>query len=102
MALPVKNYPRSKFLPELPTSMQFYTIAEVAIILETKVGLIHEWIQKYKLPALQFGSEQHILRIRAQVIRTDHGCIVVGSAKEQDGLFKFENKLVGSFLRVMS
>ena len=66
MPLPVKNYPRSKLLPGLPTSMQFYTIAEVAIILETKVGLVHEWVQEGMLPAVQFGSEQHMLRIRAQ------------------------------------
>ncbi|MCX6080610.1 MAG: hypothetical protein NTW32_13845 [Chloroflexi bacterium] len=50
MPLPVKNYPRSKLLPGLPTSMQFYTIAEVAIILETKVGSVHEWIQVGMLP----------------------------------------------------
>ena len=66
MPLPVKYYPRSKLLPGLPTSMQFYTIAEVAIILETKVGFIYEWIQDVLLPAVQFGSEQHMLRIRAQ------------------------------------
>ena len=66
MPLPIKNYPRSKLLPGLPTSMQFYTIAEVAIILETKVGYIYEWIQDGLLPAVQFGSEQYMLRIRAQ------------------------------------
>lgn len=43
--------------------MQFYTLAEVAIILETKVGLMHEWIQEGLLPAVQFGSEQHMLQI---------------------------------------
>jgi excisionase family DNA binding protein len=65
--------------------MQFYTVAEVAIILETKVGLVHVWIQEGMLPAVQFGSEQHTLRIRAQnlenfidthfrsgLIKTDH------------------------------
>ena len=46
--------------------MQFYTIAEVAIILETKVDLIHEWIREGVLPAVQFGNEQNMLRIRAQ------------------------------------
>ncbi len=66
MPLPVKYYPRSKLLPGLPTSMQFYTIAEVAIILATKVGSVHKWIQEGLLPAVQFGSEQHMLRIRAQ------------------------------------
>jgi hypothetical protein len=66
MPLPGKNYLRSKLLPGLPTSMQFYTIAEVAIILETKVCLVHGWIQDGLLSAIQFGSDKHMLRIRAQ------------------------------------
>ena len=70
MPLPVKNYPRSKLLSGLPTSMQFYSIAEVAIILETKVGLIHEWIQEGLLPAVQFGSEQHMLRKELKIWKT--------------------------------
>ncbi|MCX6064846.1 MAG: diguanylate cyclase [Chloroflexi bacterium] len=69
MPLPVKNYPRSKLLPGLPTSMQFYTIAEVAIILETKIEVVHKWIQEGLLPAVQFGSEKHMLRIRAQDVK---------------------------------
>ena len=61
MPLSVKNYPRSKLLPQLPTSMQFYTIAEVAIILETKVGSVHKWIQDGLLLAVQLSNEKHML-----------------------------------------
>ena len=61
MPLPVKNYPRSKLLPGLLTSMQFYKITEVVIILETKIDLVHERIQEGLLQAVQFGSQQHIL-----------------------------------------
>ena len=61
MPLPVKNCSRSKLHPGLPTSMQFYTIAEVAIILETKVGSVHKWIQDGLLLAVQFSNEKHML-----------------------------------------
>ena len=46
--------------------MQFYTIAEVAVILETRIETIHEWIQEGLLPAVHFGSEEHMPQIRAQ------------------------------------
>jgi hypothetical protein len=69
MPLPVKNYPRSKLLPGLPSSMQFYTIAQVAIIVETRVRLVHEWVQEGILPAIEFGSELQMLRIRAHAFK---------------------------------
>ena len=66
MPLPTRNYPRSKLIPELPTSLQFYSIAEVAIILETNVGAVHEWIKGGLLQSVQFGIEQHMHRVRSQ------------------------------------
>ena len=66
MPLPTRNYPRSKLIPKLPTSLQFYSLAEVGIILETNIGLIHEWIKDGLLPAVQFGNEEHMQRIRSQ------------------------------------
>lgn len=66
MPLPIRNYPRSKLMPGLPTAQQFYSAAEAAIILETSVGEIRNWIQDGRLPSVRFGNEPHLLRIRAQ------------------------------------
>ena len=66
MPLPTRNYPRSKLIPELPTSLQFYSTAEVAIILETNVKVIYAWIEEGLMPSVQFGNEKHMIRIRAQ------------------------------------
>ena len=66
MPLPTRNYPRSKLIPVLPTSLQFYSIAEVAIILETNIEVVREWIKTGLLPSVQFGIEQHMERVRSQ------------------------------------
>ena len=66
--------------------MQFYTIAEVAIILEIKIEGVHEWIQKGMLPAVQFGCEQHMLRIRAQDLED------LIDAHLRGGLFKTDHQ----------
>ena len=65
MPLPIKNYPRSKLLSGLPTSLHLYTVAEVAIILGTNAKMVNEWIKDGLLPAFALGKEKHFLRVRA-------------------------------------
>ncbi len=66
MPQPIKNYPRSKLLSGLPTSLQLFTIAEVAIILGTNTKTVHQWIDDGLLTTVQLGNEKHFLRVRAQ------------------------------------
>jgi hypothetical protein len=66
LPIPVKNYPHSKVLPELPTSLQLYSVAEVAIILDAQVEVVHKWIEAGLLPGIRLGSELHGLRVKAR------------------------------------
>jgi hypothetical protein len=66
MPIPIRNYPRSKVIPGLPTAQQFYSTAEVAIILETNIGVVHEWIKNGLLTVVHFGNEEHMQRVRSQ------------------------------------
>lgn len=64
--MPLKNYPRSKLISGLPTSLQLYTIAEVAIILAVDSRLVNQWIDNELLPTIQLGKEKFFTRIRGQ------------------------------------
>ena len=66
MPRPSKNYPRSKALSGLPTSSQFFTVAEVAIILGVNIEFVRQWIGDQLLPSVQLGKETHFIRVRAQ------------------------------------
>ena len=45
---------------------QFFSVKEVAIILETSAKTIHEWIKDGKLPAFKVGHPTRLTRIRRQ------------------------------------
>lgn len=64
--MPVKNYPRSKLISDLPTSLQLYTITEVAIILGVDANLVNQWVDSELLPTIQLGKEKFFTRIRGQ------------------------------------
>lgn len=62
---PSQNYPRSKLLSDLPTSLQLFTVAEVAIILDVDVDLVNQWLNEKLLPSLKLGKGKTFIRIRA-------------------------------------
>lgn len=59
-----KSFPKSKLLPLLPPSLQFFSVAEVAIILGTSTKLVHEWINQGLLPSFRLGQKNRLIRIR--------------------------------------
>ena len=64
MSTPNNRITRSKALPALPSSLQFFSVAEVAIILGTSSRSVHEWIQSGLLPSFRLGQKNRIIRIR--------------------------------------
>jgi len=48
------------------TDFQFFSVKEVAIILETTTKTVHEWIKEGKLPAFKVGNPTRLTRIRRQ------------------------------------
>lgn len=70
MAKSNKYHPRSKLISDLPTSLQLFTVAEVAIILGVDVDWVNKWISEEILPSLQLGKEKFFTRIRAQDLET--------------------------------
>ena len=64
MSLKDRNLPQSKLLPNLPTTLQFFSVAEVAIILGTSTKLVHEWINQGLLLSFRLGPKNRLIRIR--------------------------------------
>ncbi len=64
MSTQAKNLPQSKLLPLLPSSLQFFSVAEVSIILGTSTKLVHDWINKGLLPSFRLGEKNRLIRIR--------------------------------------
>ena len=65
--MPLKNrdLPQSKIAPNLlPPSLQFFSVAEVAIILGTSTKLVHEWIAQGLLSSFRLGPKNRLIRIR--------------------------------------
>lgn len=67
---PNRYYPRSKLISDLPTSLQLFTVTEVAIILGVQADLVNKWIADGTLPFLQLGKEKFFTRVRAQDLET--------------------------------
>lgn len=59
-----KTLPKSKLLPMLPPSLQFFTVAEVAIILGASTRLVHDWINQGILPSFRLGQKNRLIRVR--------------------------------------
>lgn len=55
---------RSGLLPMIPPSLQFYSIAEVAIILGSSPRLVYDWINEGLLPSFRLGPKNRLIRIR--------------------------------------
>jgi excisionase family DNA binding protein len=50
--------------PARPDTLDFYTIAETAIILGVSQKLVSTWIKDNVLPAVRLGPGQRLIRIR--------------------------------------
>ena len=48
------------------TSLQFFSVAEVALMMGVSSKVIHQWIQNGHLPAFRVGSHSRVMRIRRQ------------------------------------
>jgi excisionase family DNA binding protein len=59
-----KKYPQSKLFPELNPSLQFFTVAEVSIILGTSTRLVLEWVNQGLLRSFRVGEKGRLIRIR--------------------------------------
>jgi len=66
MSLKDRNLPQPKLLPRLLTTLQFFSVAEVAIILGTSTKLVHEWINQGLLASFRLGPKNRLIRIRQQ------------------------------------
>jgi excisionase family DNA binding protein len=64
MATTNKIYPKSKLFPELNPSLQFFSVAEVAIILGTSTRLVLEWVNQGLLRSFRVGPKGRLIRIR--------------------------------------
>jgi excisionase family DNA binding protein len=64
----------------MPRSLQFFTIAETAAILNVSRKLVSNWIHEGVLPAIRLGPGQRLLRIRQEDLVTfiDRGQISSG------------------------
>jgi excisionase family DNA binding protein len=51
---------------ELPPTLQFFSTAEVAIILGASRKLVSSWVRDGQLPAFRMGPQNRIIRIRRQ------------------------------------
>ena len=47
-------------------TFQFFSVKEVAIILDTSAKTVHGWINEGKLPAFKIGHPTRMTRIRRQ------------------------------------
>jgi|SaaInlV_200m_DNA_2_1039689.scaffolds.fasta_scaffold69764_1 excisionase family DNA binding protein len=59
----------SQSLPESMdklSSLQFFSVAEVAQIMGVSSKVIHQWIQNGHLPAFRVGTNSRVMRIRHQ------------------------------------
>jgi len=50
----------------LPATLQFFSVDEVAIILNVSKKMVQQWIHEGYLPAFKVGSQSRLLRIRYQ------------------------------------
>lgn len=49
-----------------PAQLEFYTVAEVGLILNVSQKLIFSWVKNGALPAVRLGPGQRLIRIRRQ------------------------------------
>ena len=66
MTLPNNSTPSNKAKLLASAGFQFFSVKEVAIILETSAKTVHEWIKEGKLPAFKVGHPTRLTRIRRQ------------------------------------
>lgn len=64
MARANKIYPKSNLFPELNPSLQFFSVAEVAIILGTSTRLVLEWVNQGLLRSFRVGPKGRLIRVR--------------------------------------
>ena len=50
--------------PQRPDSLDLYTVAETAAILNVSKRLVFEWIRENALPVVRLGPGQRLIRIR--------------------------------------
>ncbi|MBN1180162.1 MAG: helix-turn-helix domain-containing protein [Anaerolineae bacterium] len=72
----------------MPRSLQFFTIAETAAILNVSRKLVSNWIHEGVLPAIRLGPGQRLLRIRQEDLVTfiDQGRINSGHCTTDEEL----------------
>jgi excisionase family DNA binding protein len=61
-----KNGPTKKLLHDLGPGLQFFSIAEVSIILGVSTKTTNNWINDGLLPAFRLGPKNRLIRIRRQ------------------------------------
>jgi excisionase family DNA binding protein len=49
-----------------PAQLEFYTVAEVGLILNVSQKLVFSWVKNGALPAVRLGPGQRLIRIRRQ------------------------------------
>jgi excisionase family DNA binding protein len=51
---------------EVPASLQFYSVTEVALIMDVSKRMVHQWIGDRLLPAFRVSPQSRLMRIRRQ------------------------------------
>ena len=51
---------------QVPASLQFYSITEVALIMDVSKKMVQKWIQEGHLPAFRVSPQSRLMRIRRQ------------------------------------
>ena len=51
---------------EVPASLQFYSITEVALIMDVSKRMVQKWIGDGHLPAFRVSPQSRLMRIRRQ------------------------------------
>jgi excisionase family DNA binding protein len=51
---------------ETSASLQFYSIAEVALIIDVSKKMVQKWVQEGHLPAFRVSPQFRLMRIRRQ------------------------------------
>ena len=51
---------------DIPNTLQFFSVSEVAAITDVSVKLVHEWIRDGLLPVFRVGPANRLIRVRRQ------------------------------------
>jgi len=51
---------------DVPANLQFFSIAEVALIMDVSVRLVRQWVEAGLLPVFHIGPGNRLMRVRRQ------------------------------------